>query len=52
MMMVLTGVAGIAPLRRGGRSVVQVDVMFWGDRGGQLRHPFGVSWAMNAPVGK
>jgi len=24
--------------------------MFWGDRWGQLRHPFGVTWAMNAPV--
>ena len=24
--------------------------MFWGDRYGQLRDPFGVSWAMNAPI--
>ena len=30
--------------------VVPLDVMFWGDRWGQLRDPFGVSWAMNAPV--
>ena len=29
-----------------------LDVMFWGDRYGQLRDPFGVSWAMNAPVKK
>jgi uncharacterized glyoxalase superfamily protein PhnB len=27
-----------------------LDVMFWGDRYGQLRDPFGVTWAMNAPV--
>ena len=24
--------------------------MFWGDRYGQLRDPFGVRWAMNAPI--
>jgi PhnB protein len=30
--------------------VVPLDVMFWGDRWGQLRDPFGVAWAMNAPV--
>ena len=30
--------------------VVPLDVMFWGDRWGNLRDPFGVSWAMNAPV--
>lgn len=29
-----------------------LQVMFWGDRWGSLRDPFGVSWAMNAPVGK
>jgi PhnB protein len=27
-----------------------LDVMFWGDRWGPLKDPFGVSWAMNAPV--
>jgi uncharacterized glyoxalase superfamily protein PhnB len=27
-----------------------LEVMFWGDRYGELRDPFGVSWAMNAPV--
>ena len=25
--------------------------MFWGDRWGSLRDPFGVLWAMNAPAG-
>ncbi|MHA6641732.1 VOC family protein [Mesorhizobium sp. A623] len=25
-------------------------IMFWGDRWGSLRDPFGVDWAMNAPV--
>ena len=30
--------------------VVPLEVMFWGDRWGQLRDPFGVAWAMNAPV--
>lgn len=29
---------------------VPLDVMFWGDRWGSLRDPFGVEWAMNAPV--
>jgi uncharacterized glyoxalase superfamily protein PhnB len=24
--------------------------MFWGDRYGQLRDPFGVTWALNAPI--
>lgn len=27
-----------------------LQVMFWGDRYGQLRDPFGFSWAMNAPA--
>jgi PhnB protein len=30
--------------------VMPLEVMFWGDRYGQLRDPFGVNWAMNAPV--
>ncbi|SDA81365.1 VOC family protein [Mesorhizobium qingshengii] len=29
---------------------VPLQVMFWGDRWGQMRDPFGVTWAMNAPV--
>ncbi|PWJ80503.1 putative glyoxalase superfamily protein PhnB [Pseudaminobacter salicylatoxidans] len=31
---------------------VPLDVMFWGDRWGLLRDPFGVNWGMNAPVKK
>jgi uncharacterized glyoxalase superfamily protein PhnB len=30
--------------------VMPLDVMFWGDRWGSLSDPFGVAWAMNAPV--
>lgn len=30
--------------------VTELQVMFWGDRYGQLRDPFGVLWAMNEPV--
>jgi uncharacterized glyoxalase superfamily protein PhnB len=29
-----------------------LQVMFWGDRWGALRDPFGVDWAMNAPIRK
>jgi uncharacterized glyoxalase superfamily protein PhnB len=36
----------------GAEVVMPVQVMFWGDRYGQLRDPFGISWAMNAPVSK
>lgn len=32
--------------------VMPLDVMFWGDRWGQLRDPFGILWSMNAPVGR
>ncbi len=31
----------------GAQSVMPVAEMFWGDRWGMLRDPFGVSWAMN-----
>lgn len=34
----------------GAEVVVPVQLMFWGDRYGQVRDPFGVVWAMNAPV--
>ena len=27
-----------------------LQIMFWGDRWGSLRDPFGVLWAMNAPA--
>lgn len=30
--------------------VTPLQQMFWGDRWGQLRDPFGVAWAMNAPA--
>ena len=30
--------------------IMPVADMFWGDRYGQLRDPFGVTWAMNAPA--
>ena len=36
----------------GAESVMPVQEMFWGDRYGQLRDPFGVLWAMNAPIRK
>jgi uncharacterized glyoxalase superfamily protein PhnB len=34
----------------GAEVVVPVQLMFWGDRWGQLRDPFGILWAMNAAV--
>ena len=34
----------------GAESVMPVQEMFWGDRYGQLRDPFGVAWAMNQPA--
>ena len=33
----------------GATPVMQPADMFWGDRYGQLRDPFGVLWAMNQP---
>ena len=30
--------------------VLPLQVMFWGDRYGQLKDRFGVSWSMNEPV--
>ncbi|GJD50122.1 hypothetical protein OPKNFCMD_2859 [Methylobacterium crusticola] len=35
----------------GATVVTPLQVMFWGDRYGQLKDPFGVTWAMNAPAG-
>ena len=32
--------------------VTPLQVMFWGDRWGQLRDPYKVNWAINAPVRK
>jgi PhnB protein len=34
----------------GAEVVMPVELMFWGDRYGQLRDPFGIIWAMNAPA--
>ncbi|WP_188611500.1 VOC family protein [Chelatococcus reniformis] len=34
----------------GAEVVLPVQLMFWGDRYGQVRDPFGVMWAMGAPV--
>jgi uncharacterized glyoxalase superfamily protein PhnB len=33
----------------GAEVVMPVSVMFWGDRYGQLRDPFGILWALNEP---
>jgi PhnB protein len=33
----------------GATVTMPVTKMFWGDRYGQLRDPFGVAWAMNEP---
>ena len=34
----------------GATVVMPLADMFWGDRYGQLRDPFGVTWAMNTPI--
>ena len=34
----------------GATSVLPVQEMFWGDRYGQLRDPFGVMWSLNEPA--
>jgi uncharacterized glyoxalase superfamily protein PhnB len=36
----------------GAEVVMPIEVMFWGDRWGQLRDPFGVTWGMSASVKK
>ncbi len=35
----------------GAEVVSPLQTMFWGDRYGQLRDPFGVIWSMGAPAG-
>jgi len=37
-------------IEAGAEGKLPPQVMFWGDRYAQLQDPFGVSWAMNAPV--
>jgi uncharacterized glyoxalase superfamily protein PhnB len=36
----------------GAEVVKEVDLMFWGDRYGELRDPFGVRWSMGQTVGE
>jgi uncharacterized glyoxalase superfamily protein PhnB len=36
----------------GAEAVMPPADMFWGDRYGQLRDPFGVLWAMNSPIAR
>ena len=33
-------------------AIMPVQEMFWGDRYGQLRDPFGVHWSMNQPAAR
>lgn len=33
-------------------AIMPPQEMFWGDRYGQLKDPFGVIWAMNSPIKK
>ena len=33
----------------GAQSVMPIQEMFWGDRFGPIRDPFGVLWSMNEP---
>lgn len=36
----------------GAEVLLPLQVMFWGDRYGQVRDPFGVRWSMGAPAKK
>ena len=36
----------------GAAAVMPVQDMFWGDRYGQLRDPFGILWALTQPIRK
>ena len=36
----------------GATAVMPPQDMFWGDRYGQLKDPFGVTWALNGPMKK
>lgn len=36
----------------GATAIMPLDNMFWGDRYGQLKDPFGVIWAINGPLKK
>ena len=37
-------------VKAGAKIEMPLQDMFWGDRYGQLRDPFGVQWALNAPI--
>jgi PhnB protein len=37
--------------KAGAEVIMPVQDMFWGDRYGQVRDPFGVTWAFNQPKG-
>jgi uncharacterized glyoxalase superfamily protein PhnB len=37
-------------IEAGAEIVLPLQVMFWGDRYGQLRDPFGVMWSIGAPA--
>lgn len=39
-------------VKAGAEIIMPVERMFWGDRYGQLRDPFGVTWSMNEPSKK
>jgi uncharacterized glyoxalase superfamily protein PhnB len=39
-------------VKAGCEVVNPLQPMFWGDKWGSLRDPFGIDWAMNAPVSK
>ena len=36
-------------IEAGAEIVMPLELQFWGDRYGQLRGPFGVTWAMASP---
>lgn len=36
-------------IKAGATAIMPPERMFWGDRYGQLRDPFGVMWSMNEP---
>ena len=37
-------------VKAGATAIMPVQDMFWGDRYGQLKDPFGVVWAINGPL--
>ncbi|HEV3493571.1 MAG TPA: VOC family protein, partial [Reyranella sp.] len=36
----------------GAEALMPVSEMFWGDRYGQLRDPFGIKWSIATPIKK